>query len=317
MQRPLVSIIIPCYNSDKVVGEAIESALAQTWPNKEIIAIDDGSKDGTPNLLKSFGDKIRWESGPNRGACFARNRGLKLARGTWIQFLDADDVMLPDCIAVKMATPHSSNERVCCAVASMRGADSGHTPQFWNQKRYELSYIIRAGAPPTPAPLHVREDLLKVGGFRAGLTCAQEFDLHLRMAIQLGVIFVSHGKTGVLVRRIKGSVSDSGYDEMPLVSRTIILNALQLIDETDSERDSYVDAVAQRMTLLGRQLHRMGRSAEAITFANQGRRISPRWYKDVYKSWPATVLARTVGFSAFESLHTLYRTFRGKRRVRF
>jgi glycosyltransferase involved in cell wall biosynthesis len=92
----LVSVIIPCYNAERWVHEAITSCLQQTYRPIEIIAIDDGSTDRSPDLLRSFGEKIRWESGPRRGACYARNRGFSLSGGRYIQFLDADDYLLPE-----------------------------------------------------------------------------------------------------------------------------------------------------------------------------------------------------------------------------
>lgn len=109
-ETPLVSIIIPCYNAENYVAEAIQSALDQIYPNCEIIVIDDGSTDGSLEVIKSFGDKIRWETGPNRGGCGARNRGLELAKGEWIQFLDADDLIEQNKIAVqmKLAAEHGS-----------------------------------------------------------------------------------------------------------------------------------------------------------------------------------------------------------------
>src|SRR3984957_14870258 len=92
---PLVSILIPCYNAERWVAQAIESALRQTWPEKEIIVVDDGSTDASLAIIQSFGDRIRWETGPNRGGNVARNRLLDLARGEWLQYLDADDYLLP------------------------------------------------------------------------------------------------------------------------------------------------------------------------------------------------------------------------------
>jgi glycosyltransferase involved in cell wall biosynthesis len=65
--RSLVSIIVPCYNSETWIAEAIRSALDQTWETKEIVVIDDGSTDGSLSVIKSFGDSIRWETGLNRG----------------------------------------------------------------------------------------------------------------------------------------------------------------------------------------------------------------------------------------------------------
>lgn len=99
----LVSILIPCWNAARWVRQAIESALAQTWVSKEIIVADDGSSDGSLEIVKSFGDKIRWETGPNRGGNAARNRLTGLAKGEWLQYLDADDYLLPDKIARQMA----------------------------------------------------------------------------------------------------------------------------------------------------------------------------------------------------------------------
>ncbi len=84
----LISILIPCFKAERWIAQAIESALAQTWPEKEVIVVDDGSTDGSLEVIKSFGDRIRWETGPNRGGNAARNRLLELARGEWLQYLD-------------------------------------------------------------------------------------------------------------------------------------------------------------------------------------------------------------------------------------
>ena len=81
-----VSILIPCYNAARWVGQAIDSAIGQTHPDKEVIVVDDGSTDGSLEIIKSFGNRIRWESGPNRGGNAARNRLLEMARGDWLQY---------------------------------------------------------------------------------------------------------------------------------------------------------------------------------------------------------------------------------------
>src|ERR1035437_936377 len=98
----LVSIIIPCFNAERWISEAIQSCLDQTYQPIEVIVIDDGSTDKSLEVIKSFGDKIRWETGPNRGGCAARNRGIKLANGSYLQFLDADDLLHPNKIASQM-----------------------------------------------------------------------------------------------------------------------------------------------------------------------------------------------------------------------
>jgi len=108
---PKVSVIIPCYNGEAYVRESIQSALDQSAATFEVIVIDDGSTDGSLEVIKSFGEKIRWESGPNRGGGAARNRGLELARGEWIKFHDADDVLLPECVANQMIHSASLAEK--------------------------------------------------------------------------------------------------------------------------------------------------------------------------------------------------------------
>ncbi len=95
--RTLVSILIPCYNSANWISETLESALAQTWPNKEIIVVDDGSTDNSLAVAKSFESPIvKVISQENRGASAARNRALQESQGDFIQYLDADDLLAPD-----------------------------------------------------------------------------------------------------------------------------------------------------------------------------------------------------------------------------
>lgn len=94
--KDLVSVIIPCFNAGKWLREAIDSCLNQTHDNLEIIVIDDGSTDNSLEIIKSYGDRIIWESQPNRGGCSARNRGFALSKGAYIQYLDADDYILPE-----------------------------------------------------------------------------------------------------------------------------------------------------------------------------------------------------------------------------
>ena len=94
--QPKVSILIPCYNAEQWVGQAIESALAQTYLNKEIIVVDDGSTDRRLEVIQRFGEAVRWETSSNKGGNAARNRMLELSTGEWLQYLDADDYLQAD-----------------------------------------------------------------------------------------------------------------------------------------------------------------------------------------------------------------------------
>ena len=116
MSQPLVSILIPCYNCASWVGAAIQSALNQTWPVKEIIVIDDGSRDESWKVINSFGPAIRAERQNNQGALKTRNRLLSLSRGEWVQYLDADDEMAADKIELQLR----QQERADVLYGSMR-----------------------------------------------------------------------------------------------------------------------------------------------------------------------------------------------------
>ena len=96
-KQPLVSIIIPAYNAAAYIREALDSALAQTYRNKEIIVIDDGSTDKTSRLLERYikTESIIYIHQGNHGLAGARNTGIKTARGKYISLLDADDLLPP------------------------------------------------------------------------------------------------------------------------------------------------------------------------------------------------------------------------------
>jgi len=99
----LVSILIPAYNAERWLGDTIESALAQTWPNKEVIVVDDGSSDHTFKVARSFAARgVRVLSQSNAGASAARNAALRESQGAYIQFLDADDLLHPDKIRLQL-----------------------------------------------------------------------------------------------------------------------------------------------------------------------------------------------------------------------
>ncbi len=91
---PLVSVIIPAYNAERYVAEAIDSALAQTYPAVEVVVVNDGSTDGTEAVIAQYGDRVVSVKQSNRGLAGARNTGLAHARGTLIALLDADDIWL-------------------------------------------------------------------------------------------------------------------------------------------------------------------------------------------------------------------------------
>ncbi len=98
-----VSLVIATFNHGRFLAEALDSAVAQTLKGVEIVVVDDGSTDDTPAVLARYAGRIRAVRQPNRGLAAARNTGLATARGTYVGFLDADDVLMPTKLAEQVA----------------------------------------------------------------------------------------------------------------------------------------------------------------------------------------------------------------------
>jgi glycosyltransferase involved in cell wall biosynthesis len=101
--KHLVSILIPAYNAEAWIAHTVRSALAQTWPSKEIVIVDDGSRDHTLAIAQQFASKnVQVVTQDNQGAAASRNRAFSLCQGDYIQWLDADDLLSPDKVAKQM-----------------------------------------------------------------------------------------------------------------------------------------------------------------------------------------------------------------------
>jgi glycosyltransferase involved in cell wall biosynthesis len=110
--RPLISILIPAYNAEPWIGDTIRSALAQTWPRKEIVVVDDGSTDQTLQVARQFASKtVSIVTQQNQGGSAARNRAFELCQGDYIQWLDADDLLSPDKVAKQMAAAEECQDK--------------------------------------------------------------------------------------------------------------------------------------------------------------------------------------------------------------
>jgi glycosyltransferase involved in cell wall biosynthesis len=128
----MISVIIPCYNASSTLRMTVDSVVAQSYPEKEIIIIDDGSTDQSANIIKSYGAAVVAKCQPNQGASAARNHGTRLARGDYIQYLDADDMLAPDTLAKRIAALETS------------GADVVYTD--WQQFTISTNESIRVGS---------------------------------------------------------------------------------------------------------------------------------------------------------------------------
>jgi glycosyltransferase involved in cell wall biosynthesis len=194
--QPLVSIVMPCFNNEAYVAEAIESALGQSYANIEVIVIDDGSTDGSLDIIRSYEGRIVWRTGPNEGACAARNKGLALARGQFVKFFDADDLLHGDCIAtqVRHYSKCSAENEIVVGGHALIDANGHPLPgrkyanTFGEGDAFDFSSLLRHG-PLTSEPLHRTDFIRRIGGFNVAVERGQEHELHLR-AFAFGAIFI-------------------------------------------------------------------------------------------------------------------------------
>ena len=159
--KPLVSVIIPVYNGEKYLAEAIESVLAQTYRPIEVIVVDDGSTDGSADVAKGFVPFVQYCFQPNGGTGAARNLGIDLALGSFFAFLDADDVWVKDKLTLQMAT-FDANPDVDIVF--------GHVQQF-HSPELDDSVRNRIRCPAEPMPGHLPSAMLikRDAFFRVGL----------------------------------------------------------------------------------------------------------------------------------------------------
>jgi len=195
MKEPLVSIIIPTFNTRLWLGEAIDSALAQIYPNCEVLVVDDGSTDGTGEwLAEQYGSRISCFWKENGGLASARNLALTHAQGDYIQFLDADDIIVPEKVAthVSFLEDHPEYGVVYCHSFCFRDDSPQEQFDWWGLALYRsgevFSSMIDNGYILTHAALSRRSCIEAAGPFDEGLPSCVDWDFWLRVA-RAGVHF--------------------------------------------------------------------------------------------------------------------------------
>jgi glycosyltransferase involved in cell wall biosynthesis len=181
--QPFISVIIPIYNAEKYLAEAINSVLAQNYHPLEIILVDDGSTDGSAEVARQFGAVAQYHYQPNSGAAAARNWGISVAQGEFLAFLDADDVWLDGKL-----------ERQMRAFADDPTLDMvfGYVQQFHSPELPdEVKQRLKIPAEIAPgqlvgAMLIKRESFQKVGFFRTDWEIGEFIDWYAR-AEELGL----------------------------------------------------------------------------------------------------------------------------------
>lgn len=186
------SVVIPVFNGERFLAEAIGSALAQTLPPLEIVVVDDGSTDASRAVAEGFGDCVRVLTGPNAGPSAARNRGVREARGAWIAFLDADDRWEPGYL--QAAAAHLEGRPgvgLLCLGVRVLEEDGRPTAHVILKKTPGPAYttvgLLEGDIGTICTPLVARDLFLASGGFDESLRANEDCHLWLRLSRVTGV----------------------------------------------------------------------------------------------------------------------------------
>jgi len=211
-----VSVIIPTYNAEAWLHRAVASALAQQGVSFELILVDNNSSDGTfallEDLARRYTGRVTIAQEARQGSAAARNHGLRLARGEWVQFLDADDELLPGKLARQLALATPETDWIVGA-SIRRAVDGTESVSELNPDPWK-GLVHNGGLGHTNANLIRREILLRVGGQNEDLPNGVDTDLYFRL-LQAGAKTINdnlpgaiyHDRTGFRLSELGGSVS--------------------------------------------------------------------------------------------------------------
>lgn len=187
---PKTSVIIPAYNAAEHIRETLDSVFAQTFQDFEVVVVDDGSADQTVDILKSYGDRIRWTVQKHQGQAYAINRAIGMAKGQYLAYFDADDIMMPTKLEVQVRYLEEHPE-----VDLVYTADTYVTPSRLKRLRrvsnpldyfflLQFCFILRITV------MHRRSCLDKVGLFKEEITGSDDWDMWVRMSEQCEMRYI-------------------------------------------------------------------------------------------------------------------------------
>jgi len=250
-----ISVIIPTYNRKKYIKRAIDSVIRQSYKPFEIIVIDDGSTDGTYELIKQsyLSSQISLKKQKNNGVSSARNKGIKLASGDWIAFLDSDDEWFENKLELQVREIKKSKTFIC------------HTNEIWirngirvNQMKKHQKYggaifkkcLDMCRISPSSVMIH-RRIFDEIGLFDEGLIICEDYDLWLRISSKYPVLYLD----SMLIKKFGGhedqlSKNINGIEQFRIQSLEKILRTLPL-------KHSYFNS-AKNMVLKKLRIYRSG-----------------------------------------------------------
>jgi glycosyltransferase involved in cell wall biosynthesis len=266
-----VSVVIPCYNCEVYVGNAIESVLKQDYSPLEVVVVDDGSTDDSLQEIRKFREHVEIISTPNRGAPAARNTGLERATGSLIKFLDADDELFDGAIRRQVEQQAELGEDLVVFGEGVwfEKPDRAFRRRFRQREPDEdpLMYILRMN-PQTSLSLYPRNLLERVEGFDEGLARYQDLDLNLRVCLAGAVHwYAPTDVTKVRMHEGKDRISQQGIlKENPFEALNRLKKWVRIIEGRDRMSERIRKEVAQRAWSKGRAVLRAGHTQKASSY---------------------------------------------------
>ena len=265
-KNPEVSVILPTYNRGWILKEAIDSVLTQDFRDFELIVVDDGSTDNTPQILDSYHQDLMVVRQPNRGVSAARNRGIAAAGGGLIAFLDSDDLWLPRKLSSQVVFFNSNPEAVI-----------NQTEEIWIRNGVRVNPKTRHHKPSgmifeqslalclvSPSAVMMKRSLFDaVGLFDEDLPACEDYDLWLRISWRYPVHLI---ETPLIIKR--GGHADQ-LSKAPGLDKFRIQALKNIIESGHLEEASYQAAVRtlqEKCTIFAGGCRKRGKDAEAQYF---------------------------------------------------
>ena len=274
--QPYVSIVIPVYNHARYLPEAVNSVLNQDYPNVELIVLDDGSSDETPDVLRRYGDRFFWESHRNMGQANTLNKGWRRAKGEILAYLSADDFLLPTAVSASVRCLHENPEAVLCypdfqlVDAESRLVRYVVTPEY----SYE-EMVTKFVTAPSAGAFFRRSAYAKAGEWDPALRLAPDYDYWLRLGLYGDFVHIRENLAAFRAHEGSQSFARTSVEGAGEAVR-IIEKYYMRSDLPDRIRDRKSEAMASANILVA-QLHlRSARYGEGFARILEAMREYPR-----------------------------------------
>jgi len=265
-KKPPVSVIIPSYNRGWILKEAVDSVLSQEFYDFELIVVDDGSEDNSPDILASYGNRIKVIRQENKGVSSARNKGIALSSGRYIAFLDSDDLWLPGKLSAQLAFFESNPVALICQTEEIwlkngkrvnPGKRHKKISGFYFEKSLELCMV-------SPSAVMVKRTLFDmVGLFDETLPACEDYDMWLRVNCRHPIYLID---TPLIVKR--GGHKDQ-LSGMHSLDKYRIQSIIKLIENSllsEDQQKLAIIVLKEKCRVYSDGCRKRGRIEEALNY---------------------------------------------------